>query len=251
MNGRWLGSRSIRTNWATRKPPLIKADGNPLPLSFDEVYKQSSATNCTVYCGGIINGLTEELVQKIFSPFGTIQEIKVFKDKGYAFVRFSTKESAAHAIVAVHNSEVNGQVVKCSWGKENSDLTTIQPGAQFEQSIANASFPYTYGQQMGYWYPQSFPAATAAATPQIPGQYLQCGFSLGQFGYHQDFLGRLSMNLSSIWNNVPGHTQLPAAVQHIGQGSAIQSQPNGVVAAYPVQRFQLPEEEWPTPGVLV
>lgn len=110
--------------------------------------------------------------------------------------RFSTKESAAHAIVAVHNSEVNGQVVKCSWGKENSDLTTIQPGAQFEQSIANASFPYTYGQQMGYWYPQSFPAATAAATPQIPGQYLQCGFSLGQFGYHQDFLGWEAL----LWN---------------------------------------------------
>ena len=57
-------------------------------MSFDEVYKQTSATNCTVYCGGITNGLTEELVQKHFSPYGTIQEIKVFKDKGYAFVRW-------------------------------------------------------------------------------------------------------------------------------------------------------------------
>ena len=28
------------------------------PLSYDEVYNQASATNCTVYCGGIINGLT-------------------------------------------------------------------------------------------------------------------------------------------------------------------------------------------------
>ena len=27
MNGQWLGSRSIRTNWATRKPPA-KSDGN-------------------------------------------------------------------------------------------------------------------------------------------------------------------------------------------------------------------------------
>lgn len=52
------------------------------------------------------------------------------------------------------------------------------------------------------------------------------------------FFRRLSMNLSSIWNNVPGHTQLPAAVQHIGQGTTIQ-QPNSVVAAYPVQRFQV------------
>jgi hypothetical protein len=27
MNGQWLGSRSIRTNWATRKPPTAKAEG--------------------------------------------------------------------------------------------------------------------------------------------------------------------------------------------------------------------------------
>jgi len=26
MNGQWLGSRSIRTNWATRKPPTLKSD---------------------------------------------------------------------------------------------------------------------------------------------------------------------------------------------------------------------------------
>lgn len=75
--------------------------------------------------------------------------------------------------------------MKCSWGKENSDLTSIQPATQFDQPITNATFPYTYGQQMGYWYPQSFPAAT----PQIPGQYLQSGFSIGQFGYPQDFIG--------------------------------------------------------------
>lgn len=64
---------------------------NSKPLTFDEVYNQSSPTNCTVYCGGV-NGalsgsLTDEILQKTFSPFGTIQEIRVFKDKGYAFVR--------------------------------------------------------------------------------------------------------------------------------------------------------------------
>lgn len=27
MNGQWLGGRSIRTNWATRKPPAPKSEG--------------------------------------------------------------------------------------------------------------------------------------------------------------------------------------------------------------------------------
>uniref|UniRef100_A0A1A9X4P0 Uncharacterized protein n=1 Tax=Glossina brevipalpis TaxID=37001 RepID=A0A1A9X4P0_9MUSC len=80
MNGQWLGSRSIRTNWATRKPPNSKPDANAKPLSFDEVYNQSSPSNCTVYCGGM-NGtlagfLSEEMLQKTFSPFGPIQEIR-------------------------------------------------------------------------------------------------------------------------------------------------------------------------------
>lgn len=63
---------------------------NTKPLTFDEVYNQSSPTNCTVYCGGLTNGLTEELMQKTFSAFGNIQEIRVFKDKGYAFIRYVT-----------------------------------------------------------------------------------------------------------------------------------------------------------------
>lgn len=68
-------------------PTTSLITANAKPLTFDEVYNQSSPTNCTVYCGGLTNGLTEELMQKTFSPFGSIQEIRVFKDKGYAFVR--------------------------------------------------------------------------------------------------------------------------------------------------------------------
>ena len=62
--------------------------GNSKPLTFDEVYNQSSPTNCTVYCGGITSGLSEELLQKTFAHFGSIQEIRIFKDKGYAFIRY-------------------------------------------------------------------------------------------------------------------------------------------------------------------
>ena len=67
---------------------FIFISANAKPLTFDEVYNQSSPTNCTVYCGGITNGLSEDLLQKTFAHFGSIQEIRIFKDKGYAFVRY-------------------------------------------------------------------------------------------------------------------------------------------------------------------
>jgi len=213
MNGQWLGSRSIRTNWATRKPPA-KNDANSKPLTFDEVYNQSSPTNCTVYCGGIANGLTEDLLQKTFASFGSIQEIRIFKDKGYAFVRFSTKESAAHAIVATHNTEVAGHTVKCSWGKESGDPNNIHTNAQtliqsyhkdFEQLasipqlIPGTQFPYSFSGQPipGYYILQPIAQAAAQAGLSQQTSYLQglpAGYPIGNFGvssYPQNYIGSL------------------------------------------------------------
>lgn len=165
---------------------------NIKPLTFDEVYNQSSPTNCTVYIGGVggsLSGeLTEEILQKKFSPFGTIQEIRVFKDKGYAFVRFSTKEAATHAIVATHNSEINQQTVKCSWGKESGDPNNV-PAIAASQALS-PGFPF-YGQQVaGYWYPHT--AAPTTAYQATPAAHLQSqwqgmqSYAYGQFaGYQQ------------------------------------------------------------------
>lgn len=50
--------------------------------------------------------------------------IHTFPDRGYAFVRFASKEAACNAICGVNGLEVNGGVVKCSWGKENIDITS-------------------------------------------------------------------------------------------------------------------------------
>jgi len=118
MNGQWLGSRSIRTNWATRKPPSVTGGGGVgRSLEYEEVFNQSSPTNCTVYVGGCTSG-DENALRRAFNPFGRIMEVRYFKDKGYAFVRYDNKESACNAIVALHSTDVGGQNIKCSWGKE-------------------------------------------------------------------------------------------------------------------------------------
>merc|ERR1719284_658128 len=242
MNGQWLGSRSIRTNWATRKPPANRNDANSKPLTFDEVYNQSSPTNCTVYCGGITNGLTEELLQKTFTSFGAIQEIRIFKDKGYAFVRFATKESAAHAIVATHNTEVAGHTVKCSWGKESGDPNNIHTNAQtliqsyhkdFEQLasipqlIPGTQFPYSFSGQPipGYYIPQPIAQAAAQAGLSQQTSYLQglpAGYPIGNFGvssYPQNYIGSL-----------PAGVQLSAAAYGVPAGQNSNSS-SGVTAA--------------------
>ncbi|KAL7026123.1 hypothetical protein ACKWTF_013799 [Chironomus riparius] len=245
MNGQFLGCRSIRTNWASRKPPA-KAEANIKPLTFDEVYNQSSPTNCTVYIGGVggsLSGeLTEEILQKKFSPFGTIQEIRVFKDKGYAFVRFSTKEAATHAIVAVHNSEINQQTVKCSWGKESGDPNNV-PAIAASQALSPTGYPFGYGQQVaGYWYPPTAPATAYSTTPaaaahlQSQWQGMQ-SYAYGQFaGYQQ--AGYMGMGASMP---IPGTAWVPPTAQLTPAGT--QSVNGGLpqaIAAYPtMQQFQV------------
>ncbi|KAJ8673726.1 hypothetical protein QAD02_004988 [Eretmocerus hayati] len=175
MNGQWLGSRSIRTNWSTRKPPPPRTDrprNSSNKPNYDEVYNQSSPTNCTVYCGGFVNGISEDLISRTFSPFGNIQDIRVFKDKGYAFIKFTTKEAATHAIEKTHMTEVNGCIVKCFWGKENGDPSNIGSGQQSQQvSATGGQYAYGYGQQMNYWYPQGYPTHMQSQFVQPAAQY--------------------------------------------------------------------------------
>ncbi|XP_030078682.1 polyadenylate-binding protein RBP45C isoform X3 [Drosophila hydei] len=270
MNGQWLGSRSIRTNWATRKPPASKE--NIKPLTFDEVYNQSSPSNCTVYVGGVNSALTalsEEVLQKTFAPYGAIQEIRVFKDKGYAFVRFSTKEAATHAIVGVHNTEINAQPVKCSWGKESGDPNnsqTMASQALNSAAAAAAGFPYgvsaaaaaaaAYGQQLaatGCWYSPTptYPASSvtaAAATPAaaaanaaaVQNQFLQGiqGYHFSQYGgYQQGYMG-MGVQIPATWQGVTQAQISPAQQLATGVAGTAIPQAAGVVA-YPIQQFQV------------
>jgi hypothetical protein len=55
-------------------------------LDYSEVWNRTGDTNRTVYFGGCAD-INEDFVRSIFTPFGHIQEIRVFKDKKYAFVR--------------------------------------------------------------------------------------------------------------------------------------------------------------------
>lgn len=241
MNGQWLGSRSIRTNWSTRKPPAPKTErtrqnSNTKTITFDEVYNQSSPTNCTVYCGGLGKDLNEDLINRVFSHFGTIVDIRVFKDKGYAFVKFTTKESATHAIESIHNSDINGHTVKCFWGKESENNTPLtQPSAPTTpQPASTAQFPFNiYNQQMGYWYPQAatYPASAAAQLPQQFYQYGQLA------AYPQSYVGMVGRQVPG-WQGLPGaQPGVPPNGQQmsVAQGAALQQQ--NMMAAYAMQQF--------------
>ena len=139
-------------------------------LSYEHVFKQSSPTNCNVYLGGVMKGLTQQLVMETFRPYGLICKTRIFQEKGYAFVTFGNKESATNAIVSVNNTKVNGHLVKCSWGRDSGGLNqTPAPSGPAGSVSLQAAGAYCSSGQMGQWHPepQGYPAA--AQTQGFPG----------------------------------------------------------------------------------
>ncbi|XP_075703856.1 nucleolysin TIAR isoform X1 [Rhinoderma darwinii] len=222
MGGQWLGGRQIRTNWATRKPPAPKStqesfsltSGNSKQLRFEDVVNQSSPKNCTVYCGGIGCGLTDQLMRQTFGVFGQIMEIRVFPEKGYSFVRFSSHDSAAHAIVSVNGTTVEGHMVKCYWGKETPDMTK--------------NFQQVDYSQWGQWSPMY-------SSPQQYGQYVTNGWQVPSYGMYGQAWNQQSFGVepsqSATWMGGFSAQPPPPA-----QGPpVIQSPPGYSMASYQTQ----------------
>jgi nucleolysin TIA-1/TIAR len=231
MNGQWLGSRSIRTNWSTRKPPppreILKGGMGKGKSSFEEIYNQTSPTNTTVYCGGFpANIMSEELMHKHFGQFGSIQSVRVFKDKGYAFIKFTSKDAATHAIENTHDTDIHGCLVKCFWGKENGgEIDNTQQSANTNQiPPQGAQYPYSY-QQMGYWYQPGYPA-------QMPAQYMQQGYY--PYAYTSPQQGSTGAATYRMMQ--------PANMAYMGmQAAAVPSVSNGASTQPPVMYTAMPQ----------
>lgn len=155
MNGEWLGSRAIRVNWANQKTqgampvsPRPVGGGAPAPanfmggpLSYETVVQQTPAYNTTVYVGNLVPYCTQADLIPLFQSIGYLSEIRMQSDRGFAFVKLDTHENAAMAIVQLQGQMVHGRPIKCSWGKDRADVSTVQPSAPLSPTAPNAS-PY-------------------------------------------------------------------------------------------------------------
>jgi len=117
MNGQWLGRRTIRTNWATRKPTGGSGSEAYSKPTLEEIMSMTSGENFSVYLGGIPQNCSEDDMRQGFRKFGSILDIRHFKPQGYAFIKFDSKEAAARAIVEMNGEEFMGHTIRCSWGK--------------------------------------------------------------------------------------------------------------------------------------
>ncbi|CAA0821169.1 Oligouridylate-binding protein 1B [Striga hermonthica] len=133
---KWLGSRQIRCNWATKGAGTSDEKANSDSKSVVELtngssddVKEAASSDApennpqytTMYVGNLAPEVTQADLHRHFHAFGagSIEEVRVQRDKGFGFVRYSTHAEAAMAIsMGNTQSYMYGKQIKCSWGNK-------------------------------------------------------------------------------------------------------------------------------------
>ncbi|CAA6664622.1 unnamed protein product [Spirodela intermedia] len=115
LNGKWLGSRQIRCNWATKgagtEEKQMLGSKNMVDLSSgtsaedtreapNEDDPENNTQYTTVYVGNLSTEVRQADLHRYFHALGAgvIEEVRVQRDKGFGFVRYSSHTEAALAI---------------------------------------------------------------------------------------------------------------------------------------------------------
>lgn len=159
MNGYWIGSRSIRTNWAQQHQPSENPTDTQTKLkpkpSFHQVAGQAGPNNTTVFCGNVA-GVTETMLTNRFSKFGPIEGVRAFPDRKYGFICFANKNAAVKAILEMDGTEWNGDTVRASWGKEPDSMATfsmlpVAPQQHYGEYVNQMASPEQVQEYENYW----------------------------------------------------------------------------------------------------
>jgi polypyrimidine tract-binding protein 2 len=84
-----------------------------------QIYKHMSGPGPLLHVSNLAPSATTQTLTELFSPYGTIIGLKLFEfnNKKQALVQFKDIQTAAEALVSLHNTSVDGRSLKVSFSK--------------------------------------------------------------------------------------------------------------------------------------
>ncbi|GAA0168862.1 hypothetical protein LIER_23480 [Lithospermum erythrorhizon] len=143
MTGQFIGNRQIRCNWATKGAAssdeqqssdtkvITDLTTNGTSDEGQETTNEDAPENnpqfTTVYVGNLAQEVTSVDLHRYFHSLGAgvIEDVRVQRDKGFGFVRYSTHAEAARAIQIGNARILFGKPIKCSWGSKPTPPGTV------------------------------------------------------------------------------------------------------------------------------
>ncbi len=77
-----------------------------------------------IYVGNMSYQTTEDQLKDLFAQYGTVVTSTIIKDryteqsKGFGFVEMAEEDTAAAAVSAINNTELNGRSLKVDYARE-------------------------------------------------------------------------------------------------------------------------------------
>lgn len=93
----------------------------PLPFGISVNQQYLDPQNTTVFVGGLLSEVSEQTLFTLFKPFGTIQQIKIPPGKNCGFLKYSSREEAEEAILAMEGFIIGGNRVRLGWGRVSAN----------------------------------------------------------------------------------------------------------------------------------
>ncbi|GAA0139966.1 hypothetical protein Leryth_010201 [Lithospermum erythrorhizon] len=161
-NGKWVGSRRIRCNWATKgagtsddkqtsdAKSVVELTSGTSEEGKEVVNSDAPDNNpqyTTVYVGNLSAEVTQVDLHRHFHGLGAgaIEEVRIQRDKGFGFVRYSTHDEAALAIqLGNTQSYLCGRQIKCSWGNKPTPPGTASNPLPPPVPLPGISAPYLF-----------------------------------------------------------------------------------------------------------
>lgn len=135
-----------------------------------------------IFVGGLDRDATEDDVKKGFEKVGEIVEVRILKDfatnknKGFAFVKFATKEQAAKALAELKNPMIRGKRCGIAPSEDNDTL--------FLGNISNTWTKEAIRRKLKDYGVDTVLSITLVLDPQNEG--LSRGFTFLEFPCHAD-----------------------------------------------------------------
>ncbi|GFP85515.1 oligouridylate-binding protein 1 [Phtheirospermum japonicum] len=166
---KWLGSRQIRCNWASKGAGLgddqqssdsknVVELTNGTSEDGEEKRNEDAPENnpqcTTVYVGNLAPEVTSVDLHRHFHALGAgvIEDVRIQRGKGFGFIRYSSHAEAARAIQVGNARFLFGKPVKCSWGSKptppGTSSTPLPPPAAAHVAGFTAADLAAYGRQL-------------------------------------------------------------------------------------------------------
>ena len=149
LNGRKIFDTEIKVNWAYQNMSQ----------------KEDLSTHFHVFVGDLSPEVTDEILKKAFSAFGTLSDARVMwdvatgKSRGYGFLAFREKPDADQAINAMNGEWLGSRAIRVNWANQR----TGQQGAPLEPGTGAAGGPVRISNLPPFLGPPGSAAAQQAA----------------------------------------------------------------------------------------